>query len=101
MVDGSPTRCGTGTGAAFAPPACWTSLAVQPFWAKTVEVYLAIPWSLGRVKLVSDAVVLWVSWPLTTGTPYPLSVVIAGPRASIPRVFVTTTRFPTAATLAG
>ena len=57
--------------------------------------------SLGSVKRVSDAVVLCVSWPLTGTVPGPLYVVIAGPRASMPRVLVTTIWLPAVATFAG
>ena len=57
--------------------------------------------SLGRVKRVSDAVVLCVSWPVTGTVPGPLEVVMAGPRASTPRVLVTTIWPPATATAAG
>ena len=46
--------------AALLPVACWVSVLPQPFWANTVAVYLAISWSLGSAKRVSDAVVLCV-----------------------------------------
>ena len=65
-------RVGTGTAAALRPLACWTSFVPQPFWAKTVAVSRAMSGSLGRVKRVSDAVVLCVSWPLTGTVPCPL-----------------------------
>ena len=94
IVDGSPSRLGTATAALGLPLAWVTSLVPQPFWAKTVAVSFAICRSLGKVNLVSDPVVLCVLCPVAGTVPGPLAVVSSGPRASMPRVLVTTTSLP-------
>lgn len=101
MVEGSPTRSGTATGAAGWRPAWATSSWPQPFWANTVAVSRRICWSVGRRKRVRDAVVLCVPWPVAGTVPVPSWNVSSGPRASMPRVLVTTTWSPTVATSAG
>ena len=101
MVDGSPMRFGIATGAPGLRLACSTSLWSQPFWAKTVGVYRVVSTSLGRAKRVSEAVVLCVPWPVAGAVPVPLPKVSSGPRASMPRVLVTTTWSPAVATSAG
>ena len=57
--------------------------------------------SLGSVNRVSDAVVLCVPCPVAGAVPVPLAKVSSGPRASMPRVLVTTTWLPTVAMSAG
>ena len=71
MVEGSPMRFGIATGLAGLRLACGTSPRSQPFWAKTVGVYWPVCRSLGRVKRVSEAVVLWVPYPVAVRCPCP------------------------------
>ena len=91
MVDGSPTRLGTGTARARLPAACFTSPVPQPFCLKTTEVHFLTSRSEGRVNRVSEPVVPWVPWPLAGVVLAPALKVSSGPRASMPRVLVTTT----------
>lgn len=89
IVEGSPSRTGTGTGfLPFCLPwARATSFLPQPFCRKTLAVSDLITLSLGSVNCVRLDVVSWVACPAA----------VVGRSASTPRVLETTTLSPTVA----